>query len=61
MIQMTEAKLVDLLERAYKAGARGVWEWQLNTNRVPRLPQPPTLPMIQAEALAPLIEEAKQK
>lgn len=60
MVILTEAKLTDLLNRAYSAGAGSVWEWRRKYNDNPRLQDKPKLEAIRADALAPLIEEARQ-
>jgi hypothetical protein len=62
MVILTEAKLTDLLNRAYSAGAGSVWQWRRKhgPNDPPRLQDVPKLEAIRAEALEPLIEEARQ-
>lgn len=62
MVILTEAKLTDLLNRAYSAGAGSVWEWRRKhgPNDPPRLQDVPSLDRLRADALAPLIEEARR-
>lgn len=62
MVILTEAKLTDLLNRAYSAGVGSVWEWRRRhgPNVPPRLQDVPSLDQLRADALAPLIEEARQ-